>query len=87
MNALALLGVLARYQTHPGYAWAAVMRDGELICERCASEPGNYRIMRSATAHPGTDPQWEVIGLTHSGEAEESAQCAHCLRVMWEVES
>ena len=46
-DSLEQLKAFVRYQTHAGYAWAAVLGDGELICERCAK--ANYRQMLEAT--------------------------------------
>ena len=85
MKALEQLRSLARYKTHGGYRWAAVMRDGALICEKCAAERDNYRLMYRATKTRDRS-DWECIGITHSGEAEASEICAHCGRVMWEIE-
>jgi hypothetical protein len=83
MKALDQLRALARYQTHGGYRWAAVMIDGELICEKCAALPNNYRLMYRATkTRDGSG--WECVGITHSGESEEPEYCAHCYRVIWE---
>lgn len=85
MNALEQLRNLARYKTHAGYRWAAVMHDGALVCETCAANPENYRLMYRATkSADGSD--WECIGITHSGEAETSETCANCDRVIWEIE-
>jgi len=83
MDALQALRALARYQTHAGYRWAAVMRDGELVCERCAADRSTYRLMYRATkTRDGSD--WECVGITNSGESDDGATCAHCNRVIWE---
>jgi hypothetical protein len=34
-NALRSLRALARYETHGGYVWGALMSDGELLCVPC----------------------------------------------------
>lgn len=83
MKALDQLRVLARYQTHGGYRWAAVMADGGLVCEKCAATPENYRLMYRATkTRDGSD--WECVGITHSGESETTEICANCDRTIWE---
>ena len=85
MKALDQLRALARYQTHGGYRWAAVMTDGELVCERCAATPENYRLMYRATkTRDGSD--WECVGITHSGESETTEACANCDRTIWDHE-
>ena len=85
MKALEQLRNLARYKTHGGYRWAAIMDDGALVCEKCASTPSIYRLMYRATkSADGSD--WECIGITHSGEAEISETCVNCDRVIWEIE-
>lgn len=77
------LRAFARYQTHGGYVWAAVMDDGELLCERCVLE--NYRQVFRDT-RDGYRTGWNFAGLTNSGEADagEFAICAHCARTLWE---
>lgn len=85
MTALEQLRALARYQTHGGYRWAAIMADGELVCEKCASDRSNYRLMFNATKHKMGD-DWEVVGLTNSGESDQTEYCAHCNDVIWEIE-
>lgn len=85
MKTLDQLRALARYKTHGGYVWAAVMADGELLCVPCVRE--NYRLVFASTKTPGatrTDKQWECIGLANSDESEESETCAHCHKVIWE---
>lgn len=85
-NALEQLRNLARYKTHGGYRWAAIMYDGALVCEKCAATPDNYRLMYRATkTADGSD--WQCIGITHSGESEETETCDHCGHVMWEHEA
>ena len=82
MQALELLRAFARYKTHAGYSWAAVMADGELMCERCVRE--NYRQCYRETRDE-SQSDWACIGLTNSGETEEPASCVHCNRTLWEV--
>ena len=86
MTALDQLRALARYKTHGGYVWAAVMADGELVCEKCASARDNYRKMFRSTKYRLNDG-WQVTGLTHSGEWEEFEYCSHCNRVLHEGET
>ena len=84
MKALDQLRSLARYKTHGGYVWAAVMNDGELLCTPCTRE--NYRqVFRDTRDNARTD--WECVGITHSGESESTEYCAHCNRVIWEHET
>jgi hypothetical protein len=83
------LRAFVRYETHGGYVWAAVMADGELMCETCALE--NYGQVYRQTLHPscGHDSkQWRVMGITHSGYAEagDIAQCAHCNKLLWSID-
>lgn len=82
MSALTQLRALIRGQVHAGYRWMAVCADGELVCERCATD--NARLMLRATRHAGTDRQWECVGITHSGGSESQETCAHCQRVYFE---
>jgi len=82
MQALELLRAFARYKTHAGYFWAAVMADGELMCERCVRE--NYRQCYRETRDE-SQSGWACIGLTNCGETEDPASCVHCNRTLWEV--
>ena len=91
-NALEQLRNLARYKTHAGYRWAAIMDDGALVCEKCASTPSIYRLMYRSTKLHLKDPKshgdgWRCIGITNSGESEETETCDHCGHVMWEHEA
>jgi hypothetical protein len=78
---LRALRAFARYQTHGGYVWAAVMDDGGLMCERCVL--GNYREVFRAT-RDSARTGWAVQGLTNSGEADDVEYCAHCGKQLWE---
>lgn len=87
MSPLEKLRAFARYKTHAGYSWAAIMADGELVCESCVRE--NYRAVFTSTKRPGaarTDEQWQCIGLTNSGEAETDEHCAHCHKLLWSID-
>lgn len=81
MKALDQLRALARYQTHAGYTWAAIMDDGELLCTPCTRE--NYRQVYRDT-RDGNETGWACIGITHSGESESAETCAHCNRTLWD---
>lgn len=84
MKALDQLRALARYKTHAGYAWAAIMDDGGLLCTPCTRE--NYRqVYRDTRDRACSD--WQCVGITHSGESEKTEYCAHCNRVIWEHET
>jgi hypothetical protein len=72
---------LARYRTHGGYVWAAVMEDCALVCTPCVRE--NYRQILRAT-RDGARDGWRCVGITHSGESDQAETCAHCGRVIWE---
>lgn len=74
--ALRALRALARYETHGGYTWAAVMSDGDLLCVPCVR--GNYREIFRATSNPRDHSGWRVEGITHSGEMEDSEYCTQC---------
>lgn len=82
-HALEQLRAFARYRTHAGYKWAAVMEDGELMCEPCVR--GEYRqVFRATRGDAGANRDFKVIGLTHSGEHEGAAEhCAHCSRELF----
>ncbi len=79
------LRALARYKTHGGYVWAAVMEDGELVCVPCVRE--NYKTILRATTGKLQDRTWEYAGIANSGESETTEHCAHCHNVIWEIES
>jgi hypothetical protein len=72
---MAPLRALARYKTHGGYVWAAVMNDGELVCTPCVRE--NYRQIFASTKNSARDG-WQCVGITNSGEWESPETCAHC---------
>lgn len=87
MNALDQLRAFVRYKTHGGYRWAAVLADGELVCEVCAK--ANYRQIFRATKAGGKPPHnddWQVIGLANSGEADIDGHdeiCVQCGKILW----
>lgn len=81
MRALEMLRALARYQTHGGYTWAAVMSDGELLCTQCTR--GHYRQIFRATKERDARSGWRLAGLAHSGESESTEHCAHCGAALW----
>lgn len=86
MNVLEQLRNFVRYKTHGGYRWAAVMRDGALMCEHCVKD--NYRQVYTATRDAdGSNSDWQVIGLTDSGESEETEFCAQCNKLLWESQT
>lgn len=68
-----------------GYAWPggypmyAIMGDGEVIDAQSARE--NYKLILSATRNPGTDRQWECIGVDIHWEGEPIT-CAHSGRII-----
>jgi hypothetical protein len=76
---LAMLRAIARYETHGGYTWAAVLSDGALLCEPCVRS--EYRQVFRATRDRERSG-WAVIGITNSGEMESHEQCAHCGRTL-----
>jgi hypothetical protein len=77
---LGMLRAFARYETHGGYAWAAVTSDGELLCEKCVR--ANYRQVFRETRNANTSG-WAIAGLTHSGETDDNETCSHCDRELW----
>lgn len=80
------LKAFARGKTHGGYIFAAVCNDGELLCESCVRS--NYRLVLRATNFPTKAVgDWQVVGLTNSGESEEQENCVHCGKLLWEVQS
>ena len=78
---LDLLRAFARYQTHAGYVWAAIMDDGDLMCERCVR--ANYRAVFRATRDWLRDG-WTFAGLMCEDEAETTDECCHCHKLLWE---
>ena len=64
----------------PGsYMLAAVVDDGETVCETCVRDASNpLRPAESPAGHGGDG--WVVIGWTHSGEVDTPEWCAHCGR-------
>jgi hypothetical protein len=78
------LRILCRYETHGGYIWAAVMSDGDLMCTTCVR--ANYRQIFRAT-RDGSKDGWSLMGLTYSGESDDSEVCAHCSEIVWEKEN
>ena len=101
MNALDQLRALRRGKVHGGYRWAAVMADGECICETCVETEYSLIFkntwLRRRRAREGAgalfrywpDSQWECIGVTHSGEHEgpDAEHCAHCHKIIFEGKS
>jgi hypothetical protein len=80
---LELLRAFVRYKTHAGYTWGLVLADGGMLCETCAKE--NYRQVFTETKNGGKFNQgWQAIGLTNSGEAEETEYCSHCNKTLWD---
>lgn len=55
------------------YHVAAVLDDGETLCERCIRDATN-------PVHPddGSRDGWGIVGFTHSGEVDTVDHCAHC---------
>lgn len=82
-NTLIQLRALARYKTHGGYVWAAVMNDGALVCTPCVR--ANYRQIFRSTRDQLRDG-WCCEAITHSGEWDESEWCAHCNAQLSEVQ-
>ena len=85
LSAVDQLRAFVRYKTHAGYRWALVFSDGALCCEPCAK--ANYRQIFRATKAQGAAPynsDWQVIGLTNSGESEETEYCEQCSKLLWE---
>lgn len=86
------LRAFVRYEAqHGGYVWAAVTVDGDLLCEQCCRDNYKlaYRDTRDYQRNLGLSfvtplTGWEVIGLTCSGESEETESCANCNKVLWE---
>jgi hypothetical protein len=78
------LHALCRHETHGGYAWAAVMSDGELMCVKCLRK--NYRQIFTATGDPRDRTGWGVIGHANSGDSDETAYCCNCNQPVWTKE-
>ena len=82
MKVLDQLRALARYQTHGGYVWAAIMNDGELLCTPCTRK--SYRQVFKDTRN-GARTDWTCVGITHSGEFDKTETCVNCYRIIWEI--
>jgi hypothetical protein len=82
-EALEALRTLARGRVHGGYAWAAVLSDGECLCESCVRS--EYRAVFKATRDRDTSG-WAVQGITHSGESESDEHCCNCSAAIWTKE-
>lgn len=72
---------LRRGEYHAGYVWAAMMDDGELVCEPCVRQEYT-QIYKSTYAKAGNG--WQCIGVVGSHEEAEAAYCAHCNKLIWE---
>lgn len=58
-----------------GYPKILLLRDGELLCAKCAGK--NYRLIAEAARHPGSNACWEPVGLDLFMEGP-SANCSNC---------
>ena len=58
-----------------GYPLYLVCADGGVLCTDCARK--EWRLVARATRHPGTDRQWEIVGVAVNWE-NESVFCDHC---------
>jgi hypothetical protein len=77
---LDVLRAFARHETYGGYVWAAVTRDGELLCEGCVL--ANYRRHFRATQNDERN-NLNIAGLDNSGEHDELEHCARCNKALW----
>jgi hypothetical protein len=86
MKTIQALRNFARYKTHAGYRWAAVMSSGELLCEKCVI--ASYRNIYRAT-RDGSPGVFTCEGLTHCGEQESGTvdDCADCGRNLWTIDA
>ena len=58
-----------------GYPLFLLMSDGECLCPDCARK--EWRLVAGATRHPGTNADWEVVGVEINWE-DQDMWCAHC---------
>lgn len=58
-----------------GYPKILLLRDGELLCAKCAGK--NYRLIAEATRRPGSSACWEPVGIDLFMEGP-SANCGNC---------
>jgi len=86
MRLLEQMNALRDGRVHGGYSWAAVMADGELLCESCFTAHFRY-IFCTTCEDDDSNTQWRFIGLTNSGEAEHTVHCAQCNREIWNLEN
>lgn len=57
-----------------------VVDDGEVLCERCAVDPTN-------PVHCGGEADgWRFEGWQTTEADEETVQCAHCGRIIWDAD-
>lgn len=65
-----------RYAWPGGYEMALVTSDGALLCYDCVGS--NFAEISAAFRSRNRTGGWYPAGWTHTGEMEESEQCAHC---------
>jgi hypothetical protein len=80
---------LSKYKNDKGeyeaYAWPGgypvyyLAADGEVICPECMNK--EKKLIEEATANPGTDKQWEIVGTDANWEDTEM-YCANCNKHM-----
>jgi hypothetical protein len=58
------------------YTKAFIFRDGELCCEKCASD--NRALISDALETKDNNSSWMVIGVDEVHHEEHKEICAHC---------
>jgi hypothetical protein len=69
---------------HPGYIWAAVMDDGDVMCRVCVRD--NWSLIVEAGRDPASNHGWRVVGVANASEdaaeaehaGEPAPMCCHC---------
>ena len=61
-----------------GYLMFAGLSDGEALCPDCCR--AEFASIARATMRPGTDAQWQAIGVDSAANYDELESCVHCNR-------
>ena len=66
------------YEFLGGYNLQMIAADGGVVCHQCVKD--NFRLILEATAHAGTDEQWEYARVDVLWEGDY--YCDHCGKVI-----
>lgn len=70
----------AKFAWPGGYARFAILGDGETLCVDCVNDETNpiFDASGDKAAPSGFDPEWTIVGWSHTGEVDELEECVHC---------